>query len=329
MADAEPLVSVIVTTYTMERLHDLASLLDSLVQQAYPRFEVVLVLEKSRELYASIQKYIKSKDYRGICLLFNAGPGGASAGRNLGIRQARGSILAFIDDDAVASPDWLNGIVNTFQKDGTTIGVTGPILPLWENEKLTWLPEEFYWIVSCMPARQEGAHEVRNAWGNNMAFRREAFEKSGLFLTQLGAKGGGARGKHELSCEDTEFSIRACAKTRKRIVYNPHTTVYHRVYGYRFTWRFVTSRAYWEGYTKVLLKKSLGNETLAIECRLLWSILSKLLPSTLAGLTIKPADSWRRLKFITIVLSSIAIGYGRGMFERSDTLGGEACVEYL
>jgi len=330
--ETQPLISVIVTSYSMERLGDLTALLGSLENQTYPHIEIILVLEKSQELLSSVSEYVRQKGYANVRLLFNSGASGASAARNLGVRGAHGALLAFIDDDGVATAGWLEVVVNAFEKRQDVVGVTGPILPLWENGKFKWLPEEFYWIVSCMPASSAQPFEVRNAWGNNMSFRREAFEKGGLFLTELGAKGGGSSGKHELVGEDTEFSLRARRASGKRIICAPEAVVYHRADEYRFSNSFIASRAYWEGYTKVLLKKALGKQhtdTLAVEHKLLGNILMRLLPSTLAGLVTRPVRSWKRLKLIAIALSGIALGYARGTFQRTDRLGGKACIEYL
>jgi GT2 family glycosyltransferase len=327
-----PLVSVIATSYTMERLEDLITLIGSLQKQTFTYCEIIIVLEKSRELLDRVDDYIKQNEYDNVRVLFNSGMRGASAARNMGIRNARGEILAFIDDDAVATPGWLEGIVNIFKSRTDTIGVTGPILPLWENESLMWLPEEFYWIVSCAPVRSEQQIKVRNAWGNNMAFRKEAFEKGGLFLSEVGARGGGARGKHELVGEDTEFCLRARHTSGKSIICSPDIVVYHRADTYRFNGSFVASRAYWEGYTKILMKKALGNQhddTLAVEHKLLGRILFNLLPLTLLRLLSRPTDSWQRLKLITVALSGVAFGYARGLFGDSGAFGSEACIEYL
>jgi GT2 family glycosyltransferase len=241
-------------------------------------------------------------------------------------------VLAFIDDDAVATPGWLTGVMEVFESCRDVVGVTGPTLPLWENESLKWLPEEFYWIISCVPAGADEPFEVRNAWGNNMSFRREAFEKGGLFLTSLGAKGSGSRGKRQLAGEDTEFSMRARRASGKRIIWSPKAVVYHRANDYRFNSGFIVRRAYREGYTKVCLKKALWRrqpDILAVERRLLMNILCRLLPSTLADLMNRPAHSWRRLKLIVIALTGVAAGYALGTFERADGIQDEACIEYL
>jgi GT2 family glycosyltransferase len=316
----------------MERFGNLITLIGSLQKQTFTDCEIIIVLEKSRELLGRIDDYVKQNEYDNVRVLFNSGMRGASAARNVGIRNALGEIIAFIDDDAVATPGWLSGIVNIFKSRTDTIGVTGPILPLWENESLMWLPEEFYWIVSCSPASPAQPSEVRNAWGNNMAFRKEAFEKGGLFLGEVGARGGGARGKHELVGEDTEFCLRARRTSGKSIICSPDIMVYHRADAYRFNGRFIASRAYWEGYTKILMKKALGSQhgdTLAVEYKLLNRILFRLIPSTLLGLISSPAESRQRLRLITIALSGTAFGYTRGLFGNSSAFGSEACIEYL
>jgi len=135
--ETPPLVSVIATSYSMERLGDLTALLDSLEKQTYHDCEIIVVLEKSQELLDRITEYVRQKGYANVRLLFNSGLGGLSAARNLGIKNARGTILAFIDDDAVATPDWLENIVKTFQDNDNIVGVTGAITPLWETQEMS------------------------------------------------------------------------------------------------------------------------------------------------------------------------------------------------
>jgi hypothetical protein len=108
--------------------------------------------------------------------------------------------------------------------------------------------------------------------------------------------------------------------------------VYHRADAYRFNSRFIAGRAYWEGYTKILMKKALGGQhadTLTVEYKLLGRILFRLIPSTLLGLFSNPAESWQKLKLIAIALSGIAFGYTRGLFGDSGVFRRETCVEYL
>lgn len=308
------MLSIVVTSYTTERLKDIFELLDSMKAQTYPNTETIFVVERSMELFDHIQRYVVEKALPQVKVIFNNGEQGMSAARNLGINQARGDMIAFIDDDALLFPDWAKETVKTYQ-DNLVIGVTGPILPLWEDGAVDWFPEELDWIFSC--AGFSGItekSEVRNVFGTNMSFKREAFDSSGLFLTHLGAKGGGKSGKHELVGDETELSIRVRRKTGKRLLFNPNVKVKHRVYKYRITPIFIARRAYWEGYTKAMFgrmyqDKDSDEKLLGVEYDLLRRILTKLLPNILGGFFRKPIVAWRKLRVTTIALFFVALGY--------------------
>jgi glucosyl-dolichyl phosphate glucuronosyltransferase len=310
----QPLLSIVVTSYTMDRLKDVCELLDSIKVQTYPKTETVVVVERTTDLLDNAKRYVTEKAIPNTKIIFNQGENGLSAARNLGIKETTGDIVAFVDDDALLYPDWTEEIVKTY-KDSSVIGATGPSLPKWETKSLDWVPEEFYWIIggSIFNAQAE-VHEVRNVSGTNMSFRRRAFERSGLFLTSLGAQeGGGGLGKQKFAGEETEFSIRVRRTLGMRILYNPQIKVWHKVYRYRVNTRFIARRAYSEGYTKAMLNKSRkqdsGDRLLAVEHRLLWRITTRLFPSILKGFLVSPRTSWRRLSLTVNAVFFVAVGY--------------------
>lgn len=330
----QPLLSTVITSYTIDRVKDILELLDSIRAQTYNHTETILVIERSTELFNRIKQYAKEKAIPNVKVVFNRGEPGLSAARNLGVKEARGDIIAFIDDDALPSPNWAEETVMTY-KDKSVIGVTGPILPLWKDEPMDWFPDELDWILSC--AAFSGIttkSEIRNVFGANMSFRREAFDSSGLFLTHLGAKGGGETGKHELVGDETEFSIRVKRRTGKHILYNPHIKAWHKVYKYRVTPPVIARRAYWEGYTKAMFNKCYRNsgskeKLLDVEYQLLGRILGRLLPGILMGFFKHPIIAWRKLSVTIIVLSFVALGYlsylRQSFLSRKEvTVGGQA-----
>jgi glucosyl-dolichyl phosphate glucuronosyltransferase len=310
----KPLLSVIITSYTVERQKDIFALLDNLKSQTYPNIEVIMVVENSIELLESIKQRVSGQTTPPIRIIYNSGEQGLSAARNLGFSESNGNIVAFIDDDAFPCPEWAEQITKTFEDD-SVIGVTGPSIPLWENENLAWVPEEFYWIIGASGYKEWTENrEVRNVSGTNMSFKREAFTLAGLFSTGLGAiEGGGGLGKQKFSGEETEFCIRLKTKSNKRIIYDPEVQVCHRVYKYRITPRFIARRAYSEGYTKAMFKKRYPNQngknTLNVEFNLLNRICTRLLPSTFRGLFIHPGVSFRRLGMTVNALFFTASGY--------------------
>ena len=142
-------ISIIVPFYSRERLGDVKELLDSIQGQQYEGIETLVVAERSKEFAEEISGYVKEKGYKGARVLFNRGEWGSYSARNLGIEQAGGDIIAFIDDDALLLPGWAYETASHYKEDDSVIGLTGPILPLWQDESMSWFPREFYWIFSC------------------------------------------------------------------------------------------------------------------------------------------------------------------------------------
>lgn len=308
-----PKISIIITSYTIDRLKDIRELLDSIKAQTYQGIETVFVAERSPELADSIRKYVIENDYSNLRVLYNEGEWGLSSARNLAIQKVSGDIIAFIDDDALLFPNWAEETVKTYTEDSSVIGVTGPILPQWEEEQMSWFPLEFYWVFSCTYWNMPGITEVRNGYGANLSFLKEAFSSVGLLKTSLGVKGRGRSGWQEPGAEEADFSLRVKRKTGKRIVYNPLVRVKHKVYRYRITAKFVAKRAYWEGYAKAMLnhwyQPTSGERVLSTEYELLRRVLLKFLPDALAHLFFKPVTSLRQLWVAAVALSGVVSGY--------------------
>jgi len=307
VARQQPLLSTIITTFSESRLPDVFDLLASLKEQTYPHIEVLFVGERTPELCGRVREYADQRNMRNVAILFNDGDPGLSAARNVAIPEAKGELIAFLDDDVVAFPDWAEALVRAFAETDA-IGVTGPALPLWENPSMAWFPEELYWIISCTAwSGWDRVREVRNAWGMNMAFRKEAFSVAGLFHSATGYHKGPF-------AEDNEFSLRVRSKTGKRILYVPDATVWHKVHRYRLSLSFVRERAYWIGRSRRNLARfdaaagGAGNLPMP-ERDLLGRIIARRIPSDLAGLVRTPSAALKRLSLTAWALIFVALGY--------------------
>ena len=310
-----PLLSVIATSYTLDRLGDVFDLMESLKAQSYAPLEVLFVAEGSRELCARVAAHIAERGIANGRVLFNGGEPGLSAARNVGIQAARGEILAFLDDDTIAFPDWAGEVVRACQADAV-VGLTGATLPLWDDEAMSWLPEEMYWLISCTGwTGWREVREVRNAWGHNMAFRREAFRACGGFHNGHGFHRGAF-------AEDNEFSLRTRAATGKKIVFSPQARVWHKVHRYRLSWAWAAERSYFIGRSRPMLQRAArAAATLGVERGLLRRLLTGVLPRTLASLPRHPRLAGRKLALILVSLTFLSLGYLSGLLGRSIQIG--------
>lgn len=314
-----PALSLVVTTYTEDRLKDVAALLASVRRQTVHNLEVIFVGEGTAALCAEAERLARAIGVSRFRAILNTGPPGLSGARNAALPLIEGEIVAFVDDDVVLSPDWAEKLVDVFARDHSVVGIAGAAVPLWEDPQMGWLPEEFYWLISCT-AWFDGRRgmSMRNAWGVNMAFRRDAIAHA-QFDERLGGNVGATDGrKRGLLGEDTVFSLRVRESTHGgRIVYDPDIQVLHKIYRYRLTPRYVRRRAFWEGYTKAVLRRETG---LAIagaagpEGRLLRRILLRLLPRTAGLLVRNPLLASRRLGFTMSTIFFVALGHASGRF---------------
>ncbi len=309
------LVSVVITTYTTARIDDVCELLESLKRQSYPRIEVVFVAEGPAEIRERVQACGAGLGLESLTIAVNTGTPGLSPARNVGIEHSSGEIIAFIDDDAVAPPRWVESIVRAFADHPEAIALTGPAYPLWRGAEARWFPVEFYWIISCPTPGWlgfGGTCRVRNAWGMNMAYRREAFASERFSEQYVGGNGPGAEGiKTGLIGDDTEFCLRLSIATHRPILYDPDVCVQHKVYAYRLTSRFITRRAFWEGYTKATLRRRKANDgiELGLEAALLGRIATRFVPRVLLDLVRRPREASLQAKVATLALGCVALGY--------------------
>lgn len=242
-------ISVIICAYTEERWSQLVEAIESMRSQTMPPQEVIVVIDHNPSLFA--RSYQTFTDAR---VLENAQARGLSGARNTGIAIARGQILAFMDEDALADSTWLESLASMYV-DSTVMGVGGVISPIWVDGRPAWFPEEFNWVVGCTyRGVSEVAAPVRNLIGCNMSFRSEVFRSVGGFRSGIGRIG-----TVPLGCEETELCIRASQKfPAQKFIYTPSARVAHRVPSARTRFAYFRSRCYAEGVSKALITSLVG-----------------------------------------------------------------------
>jgi GT2 family glycosyltransferase len=252
----------------------------------------------------------------------NTGRRGLSGARNTGVSHAIGDIVAFLDDDARAEPDWLQRLAAGYSNP-SVVGVGGAATPLWPQRRPRWLPPEFDWVVGCSFAGMpEALAPVRNLIGANMSFRREVFGNVGGFTDGLGRVG-----SRPLGCEETELGIRLRQwRPGARLVYEPAAVVRHRVTADRTAWRYFCSRCYAEGVSKAMVSRLVGaRDALETERRYVRSVLPR---AIVRGFDPRRHDRFGGIATTVAILAGLglaAAGYVRGRLAlRSPRQGGAA-----
>jgi GT2 family glycosyltransferase len=238
---SRPGISVIICAYADERRQQLAAAVASAREQSAPALEIIVVIDHNRALLARA-----SRELPDARVVPNDGVRGLSGARNTGVSIARGEVVAFLDDDATAAPDWLEWLSRPYS-DPRVLGVGGAIEPQWADGRPAGFPAEFQWVVGCsyvgMPERRS---VVRNVIGANMSLRRELFGLAGGFRSEVGRLG-----RLPLGCEETELCIRARQRQPDGLfLYEPRARVLHHVPRSRTTWRYFASRCVAEGLSK-------------------------------------------------------------------------------
>jgi glucosyl-dolichyl phosphate glucuronosyltransferase len=218
-------ITVLLCTYN--RSQRLGETLESLVFQSLPEslcWEILVVDNNSADETRQVVEGFQRRYQNRVRYLFEPKQG-ISHARNAAIREAAGDILAFIDDDETATPNWLQNLTMNLHSDEWA-GAGGRVLPPSSFSPPPWLLKTSWFAAGPLASFDKGLDgaELREPpFGANMAFRKEVFTKLGGFRIDLGRSGA-----NMISNEDTEFGRRVLA-AGLRIRYEPSALIYHPV----------------------------------------------------------------------------------------------------
>jgi glucosyl-dolichyl phosphate glucuronosyltransferase len=251
-------ISVVICAYTEKRWNELIAAVASVQCQTLPPKDIVVVIDHNLGLLRRVQENLS-----GVIAIENAGDKGLSGARNSGWSTAQGEIVAFLDDDAIAEPDWLENLSACYAA-AEVVGAGGKIVPLWETSRLFWFPEEFNWVIGStyrgMPSKNA---RIRNVIGANMSIRRNILTAVGGFRESFGfvkdtntLRGTMKWFNHYTGDEETEFCIRVSQQLPGSVwLYAASAVVQHRVSAERTRWAYFLWRCYIEGLGKASLVK--------------------------------------------------------------------------
>lgn len=201
-------ISVVVSTYN--RCELLARLLESLVaqQNGDVRYEVIIVDNNSTDDTRKVVESFQARGCQNLQYVFE-GQQGVSYGRNTGIARAVAPIIAFTDDDMLATPDWVAALKRAFDEHPEADFCGGRVEPRWSQPPPAWLLNRRHWMPLGIVSL--GDQPFYSHFGNqkefptcNVAFRREVFTRIGGFAPEM------QRVKDNIgNIEDYELCLRA------------------------------------------------------------------------------------------------------------------------
>jgi glycosyltransferase involved in cell wall biosynthesis len=242
---------------TADRADELRDTLDSLARIRQPgMIELIVVDNRSTDHTREVVEQAASWFPYPVRYLFESEEGKYAA-LNAGIKLSRGRIIAATDDDARFEPDWLERAVEGLHsRDCDFVG--GRVLPIWGGPKPIWLAETCGLHTKVVALLDHGGL-VREfgqgiSWplGVNVAYRRDVFDRVGLFDNRLGRKTGTLRNQAQ-----REWHLRARA-VGVRGFYLPDMVVHHLVAAARLEKQYFRRWLYWHGISRALLFKHGG-----------------------------------------------------------------------
>jgi glycosyltransferase involved in cell wall biosynthesis len=243
MSDSSPLITICICTY--DRYDVLPKAIESAARQALPmnRYRI-LVIDNSPDVEGAYSfggrfNFVPNLEY-----VVERTPGLSNA-RNVAARRCTAPVLAFMDDDAIASPDWAAEILEAFDRFGPTAKVVGGrVDPIWAAPRPAWLHDSMLGNLSVVNWGGDARVADDGEWlaGTNIAFRVVDIIEQGGFSTDLGRIGSGSS---LLSNEETQL-LKRLMDAGGRVIYAPRARVEHLVETKRMTRDWFRKRAAWQ-----------------------------------------------------------------------------------
>lgn len=226
------MLSIIICTYNRERY--IYNVLKSLAENVFPKDKYEIILVNNNCTDATEKECLRfEKDFRSVSfrIVYELTQGLSSA-RNKGIREARGDILIYVDDDATVNKNYLKAYSDFFEQNQHSMAAGGAIIPMYESHEPSWFSYYTKVLLTGYLYYGDKIKEFPNGkfpGGGNAAYRKEVFDRIGLFNVQLGRKGDQLIGAEE---KDIFEKMRT---TGLKFYYIPDAILFHIIPSHKLT----------------------------------------------------------------------------------------------
>lgn len=311
IAEAQPVTSIVLCTHN--RAGHLRSALRSIFDQGETRhgYELILVDNRSTDETAALGEELAAM---GLLRYVSEPELGLCHARNTGWRQARGTYVAYFDDDALAEPGWIDAVADAFESCPRAGVVGGRVEPIWEAERPSWLSDGIALSLTIVDWADspKDIPDVRIEWlvGANMAVPRHVLAEVGGFDPRLDRIGA-----NMLSGGDV-FLQRTIIDRGYGCYYYPAMAIRHLAARGRLNKAWFEKRYYWQGISDAVM--TLINERPSaarrgvIAARSLFDLLRR--PREIANLLRSSMDP---LAFERRCFTLIHVGYVAGLLGKA------------
>jgi glycosyltransferase involved in cell wall biosynthesis len=294
---------VVICTYTMARWELLSRSVESVLAQHVAPRQLIIVVDHNDELLARCRQEWgagRAQAPIDIVIAANQFAGRLGSARNTALLLARAEVVAFLDDDAEAAPDWLERLLAVYAADPGAVAVGGAPRPNYGAPRPSWFPPDFDWVFGChYRSLPNQLAPVRHLIGANMSVRRSEMLAVGGF--------------HADDHDDMDLSHRIAREHGPTaVLYEPRAQVNHYVDPERLTWSYFWRRCYFVNQSKVGAFADMGEAgNIRAELSFGVSVLLALGPALSAAVTGRP-ERLRQALVAAAGLAVAACGYLTG-----------------
>lgn len=225
--NSNPVISVIICTYNRDKY--LQQALDSIIAQSFNKllFELIVIDNNSTDRTGIIVKDFITA-HPGFCISYYfEEKKGLGFARNRGLKEASGSILCYVDDDAILSREYLESVDSFFRHYNNAVGAGGKVIPKYESgTEPPWMSkylDGFVGRVDYGKKIRKFDDKMKYPAGCNMIYRKDILIKAGGFNNNL-----------TFRSDDKDIFLRL-KKSYDQVYYLPAAYVYHYVDSYRLS----------------------------------------------------------------------------------------------
>lgn len=228
-------ISAVICSYNRARF--IIQAVESIFNQDYDRslYEVIVVDNNSTDNTVQLLEEYRQQHPGYNFSYYVEKNQGVAYTRTRCAKEAKGEIVAYLDDDSIAQPGWLSTTVNFFAGHADVYSTGGKIIPVFLTGIPDWYSKYFFGLVGNFDLGNQVKQMtgVRYPCGANMAFRKKVFDEIGYFNTDLGRRGTGL-----LANEEKDIYLRIRAQGHK-VYYLPGVQVLHSVESNKFDKNYV------------------------------------------------------------------------------------------